>query len=159
MTKMFLLSLLLVPTTIHCMKIVRCINPVYGKEYLDNIARERNHLEEALWKAQGWKGLRFEDPLQYLVICRYPKYIYGYVETDNEFYKGALCDHSVETLSKMNMLKNARYNGYSAMGIATLPTDISDQEKNKILQNLYAAGCIPTQKDIELAYALRLLRS
>ncbi len=54
----------------------------------------------------------------------------------------------------MNMLKNARYKGYSAMGVATLPTDISDQEKNKIIQNLYAAGCRPTEKDIELALIL-----
>jgi hypothetical protein len=148
MTKMFFLSLLLIPTAVHCMNKIPC-----------NIARERNRLEVALYNARGWIGLRFEDPLQYLVICRYPKHTYGYVETDNEFYKGALLDHNVETLSKMNMLKNARYKGYSAMGVATLPTDISDQEKNKIIQNLYAAGCRPTEKDIELAPDLGLLVS
>lgn len=151
MTKMFFLSLLLIPAAVHCME--------DGKKHLDNIALERNHLEETLYSARNWVGLPFESPLQYLVICKYPKREYGYVETDNNFYKGALCDLSVETLSKMNKLKNACYKGYSAMGIATLATGISDQEKKKIIQNLFSAGFMPTEKDTNLVYALQFLVS
>ncbi len=142
MKKILFLSCLLIPAAMHCMeKETQVINRPL--QYSD-IEHEVSRFDELLDNNQHWlyrKG--GDDPLSILVACKYPDRTYRCPE----YNIGILREHNSTTLATMDYLKNANYNGFSAIGAVTLSTTIHYKEQKQIIQKLIKAGYPVTEKD------------
>jgi hypothetical protein len=145
MKKMFFLSCLLISNATHCMeKETQTTN--LALQY-SNIEQEVFKLDELLYENQHWLYRKSgDDPISILVACKYPDRTY----TCPEYNIGILGEHDSKTFATMDYLKNARYEGYSAIGVVTLSTTVHYDEQKQIIQKMVKAGYVPTNKDLIL---------
>lgn len=172
MKKIFLLSFLLIPIATQCMlkqssskrQLIswqsssknNCIKR-YKTTARNSIKQDIENFNKQLARAQDWRCVGPNDPLFFLVTCKYPKSTYGYTETKHApvFNKLSVYHSDPKQLMFSQSIIKAQYNGYSAIGAALLAKEEYDIKK-KTIRNLLNAGVVPTEKDNKLARYLKI---
>jgi hypothetical protein len=123
----------------------------------NSIKQDVEDFNKQLTRAQDWRSVGPNDPLFFLVTCKYPKSTYGYTETKRSpvFNKLSVYHADPKQLMFSQSILEARYNGYSAIAAALLAKEEYDIKK-KTICNLLNAGAIPTEKDKRLARYLKI---
>lgn len=153
-TSFFYSSFLLFSTATQCIKRDHSqITQENKPKTIQELQNEKKELHDQL--SFQWIPSRPQIHID-IAICKYPKREFQYIECNHNNTKYSCVttpiNESIQKLkNEMNYLKNGRYNGYSALGAATIAREVSLEEKIVFIQKLLTAGFEPTQKDRELA--------
>ena len=160
MKKMFLLSLLFIPAAVYSMEVEKPALPVvkrkltllerYKRDVQEDKGRglskmtaievEKLDLDLHLKKAENWIWQSHSSPLRYLVMCKFPKRTYLYVEDSEYTNKYALYNCNIDDLNPLHRIKKAQYNGFSAIGVTTLAESLTLDERRELINRMFAAG-------------------